>query len=88
MSGVECVALFKGHNIRAFSTWTNEAELYIDDICEDTSKQRIFTVKKRILAASLSHENRIYSVEVYAKALLSVRLQICIDGRQIAGEVL
>lgn len=88
MSGVECVAVFKGHSIRAFSTWTNEAELYIDGICEDTSKQRIFTIRKRILVTSLNHNNTTYSVEVYAKALLSVRLQICIDGRQIAGEVL
>ncbi len=87
MSGVECITAFKGHEIRVFSTWTQEAELYIDGICKDKSTQRVFTTKKRILNARLKDGEETHSVEVYAKALLSVRLQIRVDGRQIAGEV-
>ena len=87
MSGVECVATFKGHEIRVFSTWTQEAKLYIDGICEDKSTQRVFTTKKRILNANLKDGEETHAVEVYAKALLSVRLQICVDDRQVAGEV-
>ena len=88
MSGVECVATFKGHEIRVFSTWTQKAKLYIDGVCEDTSTQRVSTTRKCILTATLQDGNDTYTVEVYAKALLSVKLQICVDGRQIAGEVL
>ena len=47
MPGVECVATFKGHEIRVFSTWTQEAKLYIDGVCEDASTKRIFTTRKR-----------------------------------------
>ncbi len=88
MSGVECSASFKGHEIRAFSTWTNEAELCIDGICLDTSRLRVFSSRQRILKAELRDGELTHTVEVYAKALLSVRLQICVDGRQVAGEVL
>jgi len=39
------------------------------------------------LNARLQDGEETHSVEVFAKALLSVRLQIRVDGRQIAGEV-
>lgn len=85
--GVECRAEFKGHEIRAFSTWTQDARLYVDGICRDRSIRRVSLRKTRILSTSLRIGADEHRVEVFAKALLSVRLQLRIDGRQVAGEV-
>lgn len=88
MDGVECIAKFKGHEIRVFSTWTQDARLFIDGDCKDRSLKRVSLNKTCILSAPLHDGTEEHSVEVFAKALLSVRLQICVDGRQVAGEVL
>ncbi|MXY98919.1 MAG: hypothetical protein F4Z29_14585 [Gemmatimonadetes bacterium] len=85
--GVECRAEFKGHEIRAFSTWTQDARLYVDGICRDRSIRRVSLRKTRILSTSLQIGADEHHVEVFAKALLSVRLQLRIDGTQVAGEV-
>lgn len=85
--GVECRMEFKGHEIRAFSTWTQEARLYVDGVCRDRSIRRVSLRKTRILSTNLRIGNDEHHVEVFAKALLSVRLQLRIDGRQVAGEV-
>ncbi|MCY4544284.1 MAG: hypothetical protein OXD39_03505 [Gemmatimonadetes bacterium] len=85
--GVECRAEFKGHEIRVFSTWTQDARLYIDGVCRDRSIRRVSLQKMRILSTNLRIGTDDYRVEVFAKALLSIRLQLRIDGRQVAGEV-
>ena len=85
--GVECRTEFKGHEIRAFSTWTQDARLYVDGVCRDRSIRRVSLRKTRILRTSLQIGADEHRVEVFAKALLSVRLQLRIDGRQVAGEV-
>ena len=87
MNGVECIAEFRGHEIRVFSTWTQDARLYIDGDCKDRSLRRVSLNKICILSTSLHDGTEEYRVEVFAKALLSVRLQIRVDGRQIAGDV-
>ena len=85
--GVECRTEFKGHEIRVFSTWTQDARLYIDGVCRDRSIRRVSLLKTRILSTDLRIGKEDYRVEVFAKALLSIRLQVRIDGRQVAGEV-
>ncbi len=84
--GVECTADFKGHQIRVFSTWTQDARLYIDGVCRDRSLRRVSLRKTRILSTKLQVGDDDYLVEVFAKALLSIRLQLRINGRQVAGE--
>ncbi len=86
--GVECKTEFKGHQIRIFSTWTQDARLYVDGVCRDRSIQRVSLRKTRILSTTLRVGADDYLVEVFAKALLSVKLQLRINGRQVAGEVL
>ena len=85
--GVECRTEFKGHEIRVFSTWTQDARLYIDGVCRDRSIRRVSLRKTRILHTNLRIGADEHLVEVFAKALLSIRLQVRIDGRQVAGEV-
>ncbi len=85
--GVECRAEFKGHEIRVFSTWTQDARLYVDGVCRDRSVRRVSLRKTRILRTDLQIGADVHLVEVFAKALLSIRLQVRIDGRQVAGEV-
>ena len=85
--GVACRTVFKGHEIRVFSTWTQDARLYIDGVCRDRSIRRVSLQKTRILSTNLQIGADVHRVEVFAKALLSIRLQLRIDGRQVAGEV-
>ena len=85
--GVECRTEYKGHEIRVFSTWTQDARLYIDGVCMDRSIRRVSLRKTRILSTNLRIGVDDHRVEVFAKALLSIRLQLRIDGRQVAGEV-
>lgn len=85
--GVECRTDFKGREIRAFSTWTQDARLYVDGVCRDRSIRRVSLRKTCILSTNLRIGTDEHRVEVFAKALLSVRLQLRIDGRQVAGEV-
>ncbi len=84
--GVECKAEFKGHQIRVFSTWTQDVRLYIDGVCKDRSVRRVSLQKTCILSTTLRIGADEYLVEVFAKALLSVKLQLRIEGRQVAGE--
>lgn len=88
MDGVECIAEFKGHEIRVISTWTQDVRLYVDGVCEGRSLKRVPLKKTCILSTVLTEGDEEYLVEIFAKALLSIKLQICINGRQVAGEVL
>ncbi len=85
--GVGYRTKFKGHEISVFSTWTQDARLYIDGVCRDRSVRRATLQKTCIMSADLRIGADVHRVEVFAKALLSIRLQVQIDGRQVAGEV-
>jgi len=85
---VEVCTLFHGHEVRVVSTWTQDVRMYIDGACKGRSIKRIPHKKTRILSTTLCDGSDEYLVEVFAKALLSVKLQVCINGRQIAGELI
>ena len=84
---VEYRTHFKGQEIIISSKWTQDARLYINGVCKDRSIRRVSLRKTRILSTTLSIGSKKYFVEVFAKALLSIKLQLRINGKQIAGEV-
>jgi hypothetical protein len=86
----EWLAEFNGHQIRVVNTWLGGAKLYIDGDVRDTSAQQITVDKKGpLLSARLPNgDGGGQLVEVFLVAWFTTKAKICIDGKQIAGDVL
>jgi hypothetical protein len=83
----EVLADFHGHSIRVVNTWFSGMKLYIDGDVRDEHRG-MFSVSgdSPALSASLSHGDEKHRVEVFVKALFTVKIKICVDGRHIGGE--
>ncbi len=85
----EWIAEFQGHQIRVINAWLGGAVLYIDGECRDTNNETTISHATPALSARLVQGNVDSPlVEVFVKALLTVKAKICVDGKQIAGDVL
>jgi hypothetical protein len=86
----EWIAEHSGHRIRVQNTWFSGARLYIDGECRDTNQQ-FFAVSgamPRLSARLVDSEGQTHVIEVFIKApLFTVKTKICVDGRQIGGDV-
>ncbi len=86
----EWIAEYNGHRIRVQNTWFSGARLYIDGECRDICKQ-IFVVSgafPRLSASFVNSDSQKHVVEVFLKApFFTVQAKICVDGRQIGGDV-
>lgn len=86
----EWIAEYNGHRIRVQNTWFSGAKLYIDGECRDTNKQ-LFLVSgaiTRLSARLVVSESQSQVIEVFMKApLFTTKAKICLDGRQIGGDV-
>ena len=83
------IAEYDGHQIRVHNTWFSGQRLFIDGECRDTDGQ-LFIVSgtiPRLSARLLGSEGQTHVVEVFSKAIFTVKVKICVDGRQIAGDV-
>ena len=84
----ELRAKFKGHDIRVVNTWFSGVKLYIDSDLKDTNQELfMLTSKRALLSSSLTVDDTRHTVEVFFKALLTVKIKICIDGEMVAGEL-
>lgn len=85
----EWVAKHNGSEIRVTNTWTGGTKLYIDGDCRDTNNDMLaFSRKTPMLSARVTTANsEPFLVEVYIKALLTVKAKICVNGKQIGGDV-
>lgn len=82
----EIVADFKGHQIRVVNTWLGGAKLYIDGDRRDTCNDFIAKSNTPSLSASIEHDGKKELIEVYVKAIVTVKIKICANGQQIGGE--
>ncbi len=84
----ELIAEYKGHTIRVRNTWLSGATLLIDDGVVDKNSS-IFALDSGVpfLSSRLEINNSIALVEVYFYAMFTVKMKICVDKKQIAGEV-
>lgn len=84
----EWVAEFQGHQIRVTNAWVGGAKLYIDGDCRDSNHERIVRANTPVLSAHIEHgKTDSPLVEVFIKAILTVKAKICVNGKQIAGDV-
>ena len=82
------IAEAQGHSIRVSNTWIGGAKLYIDGECRDTNHTMVGSPSGAALSARLEPgKAESPLVEVFIKAVFAVREKICIDGRQIGGDV-
>ena len=82
------IAVVQGHSIRVSNTWTGGAKLYIDGERRDTNNAQVVSPSGAALSARLEL-GRADSplVEVFVKSLFTVKAKICIDGKQVGGDV-
>ena len=84
----EWVAEVQGHSIRVSNSWTGGAKLYINGECCDTNNS-LFAVSSRtpVLSARLE-QGKLDSplIEVFMKAIFTVKAKICVDGKPVAGD--
>jgi hypothetical protein len=83
----ELRAEFLGHQIVASYPAFGDGKLYIDGAVVDETNGTTFPSRKvALLRGRLNDEkNKPHVVEVYMKGFLRFRLQICVDGKRIAG---
>lgn len=90
-------AEFEGHAILATNAWgidkaslalKSEARLYIDGVLADRS-DGLYSVStsRPFLSGSLVDGTATRRVEVFIRAILRVRMKICVDGVKIAGDL-
>lgn len=85
----EWIAEIDGHSVRVSNSWTGGAKLYVDGECRDTNTRMFLTSSSPALSARLDRSN-VGSplIEVFMKAVFTVKAKICVDGKQVAGDVL
>ena len=63
-------------------------KLYVDGECRDTNNDMFVSSHSPALRARVTPANgQPFMVEVYVKALVTVKAKICVDGKQIGGDV-
>ena len=81
------IANVDGHPIRVENSWTGGAKLYIDGECRDTFTRMVASPNSPALSARLkTGDSESPLVEVFMKALFTVRAKICVNGTQVAGD--
>ena len=86
----EWVARHEGHSIRVTNTWFGGAKLYIDGECRDANTDlfALSAARPRLSARLEPGKPGSGLVEVHFKALLTVQARICVDGKQVGGDVI
>ena len=88
MLGSEWVAHYNGHKIRVTNALLGGAKLYIDGDCRDTNTQLFVSPSRPVLSARVEPKGGDpFVVEVFVKAVLTIKAKICVNGNQIAGDV-
>ena len=92
----EVSADFVGHKIVVKNRWAffldtiepGEISLSIDGKVVDLPRRRFwFRMSVPILRGELQIDSRTHKVEVFVRALFSVRIKICVDDQKLAGDL-
>jgi hypothetical protein len=85
----EWLGEYEGHTIRVVNTWFSGSKLYIDGDCRDTNTQFLnLSFSRPALSASVQgHNGERHLIEVFFRSLFTVRAKICVNGRQVGGDV-
>jgi hypothetical protein len=84
----EWIAMHNGCKIRVTNAWTGGAKLYVDGDCRDESQSLFASSSSPTLSARVTlASGESFLVEVYTKALVTVKAKICVNGTQVGGDV-
>jgi len=84
----EWVATHSGCRIRVTNSWTGGAKLYVDGDCRDTNNNLFASSSSTTLSARVvPASGESFLVEVFMKALATVKAKICVNGTQVGGDV-
>ena len=80
------VKKFEGHEILVVNTWFSGIALYINGEQKDKN-DGMFAVKgtEPLLKASMVVNGKEKLIEVFVRAILFVRVKICVDGEFVGG---
>ncbi len=84
----EWTAAYAGHEIRVRNSWTGGLKLFVDGDCLATNNQMMALDKKKpLMRAEVAPESgEPFVVEVFAFALLSIKVKLVVNGNQLAGD--
>jgi len=85
----EWVATHAGHHIRVRNSWNAGIKLFVDDklVAERTEFIAIDKTTPFMRAQITPHSGEPFVVEVFAYAILTVKLKIAVNGEMIAGDM-
>lgn len=85
----EWLAVYENHEIRVVNTWFSGTKLYIDGDCRDTNTGLVaMSTARPVLSGSIqASDGQRHRVEVYITALLTTKAKICVNGRQVGGDI-
>lgn len=84
----EWMTEYKGHQIRVLNTWFSGAKLYVDGDCRDECKELVNVSRDRpLLSASLEIDGERHVIEVFIVSVVSTLAKICVNGKQVGGDV-
>ena len=87
----EWLATHDGCQIRVTNSWYGPAHLYmlyIDEDWRDTNVDKFVSPRSPALSVRVTPAHHgPFLVEVYVKARVTVKVKICVDGKQIGGDV-
>ncbi len=89
MAKKEWIGEFQGHSICVTNSWFGGAKLSVDGECRDTNNKMFANPEIAALSTRLEKGKADSPlVEVFVSTVLSVKVKICVDGKQIAGDAL
>jgi hypothetical protein len=87
MPNKEWATVHNACKIRVTNAWTGGAKLYIDGDCRDTNNDMFASVSSPALSARVTTaDGGSFLVEVFMKALTTVKAKICVNGAQVGGD--
>lgn len=84
----EWIAELEGNKIRVTNAWFGGAKLYINGDCRDTNTETSTRSDTPALSARIQHGNlESPLIEVFMMARFTVKAKICLNGKQVAGDI-
>jgi len=78
---------YQGHHIQVTNSWLRGAKIYIDGALRAESKSLFANPRKPAFCVTLDDEHADPVVEVFFRAVLSVKAKIIINGQKVAGDL-
>lgn len=79
-------AKYGGHDICVHNSWSHGMKLYVDGDCRAATGRLLALSRSKPVLSHRVAGDAAFLIEVFCRALLTVKAKIVVDGRQIAGD--